>query len=478
MEPLLLRVVVMINEQALQLSKDEAFLSLSLSNLVSLISQKGLVHNASLLQSCIQWALADESSRKHEFSTLLRHFCLAEYNPAYLKQMLNTYSKTLITDPAMQQEIINVITSSFYYVDIQHLGKDNEKLARIFHFNPTSHTLMNIGTVHGRLPWPHLLGGKCMTELDIFCSDGIHCALLNLVNLKVTHLPSLPESAEIVQAVAMRTKVFIYVIVPFEKRKMHFDHWQDCSSAELYASYGACIACVDTSIFLMLPVSISSLLRTVLSSGLVGKLLCYDLKKQHKSDTADSPANVKQSACALSESSCACALSESSCALSPESTKKEKFLCYDTVKKSFSCRPKPPYEICRLFEPIHAVTINKDIYFWNRRNGVFHYSTTEDSWTRIASPGTYGHPFCMKGKLAVLRLHDQDEDPMEDEPSEKFDLAVLRLHDQDEDPMEDEPSEKFDLILYDNATDTWELSSLNLGLKLRWESFYEVFSSY
>ena len=242
MEHLLLRIADMINEQALKLSKDEAFLSLSLSNLVSLISQKGLVHNASLLESCIQWALADESSRKHEFSMLLCHFRLAECNPAYLKQMLNTYKKTLITDFVTQQEIIHLITSSFYVVDIQRLDKNNGKLARIFHFNPTSHTLINIGTVHSRVPWPDLSGGTCMTELGIFCSDGIYCALLNPVNLKVTHLPSLPQSVKMVHVVAMRTKVFIYVHVPFEKRKMHFDHWQDCSSAELYASYTARIA--------------------------------------------------------------------------------------------------------------------------------------------------------------------------------------------------------------------------------------------
>ena len=70
-----------------------------------------------------------------------------------------------------------------------------------------------------------------------------------------------------------------------------------------------------------------------------------------------------------------------------------------------------------------------------------------------------GHTFCMKGKLAVLRPHAQDIDPMEDEPSEKFDLKV-----------------------YDNATDTWELNSLNLGPNgaecCRWESEHRVFSSY
>ena len=435
MEYLLLRIAYMINEQAGNISKDKAFLSLSLSNLGSLLSQEGLVHNASLLESCIQWVLADESSRKHKFSTLLCRFRLAECNPAYLKQMLNTYSGTLITDLMMQQEIIAAITSSFYFVD-NHEDLDGRlQPLRIFHFNPTSRTLMNIGTLHDTLPWQkELYSGKCMTDSGIFCFDGRRCALINLVNLKVTPLPSLPESAEAVTAVAMGTKVFVYmsVLVPFKKRHSH--HWQDCTSTELYATSSACITCVDTSVFLILSSFPNDCME---STRYVGKLLCYDLKKKHQSGTVDSTASVKQSPCAMS----------------PESTK-GKFLCYDTVNKSFSCRSEPPYKISHhsTFIILRAVSVDKDIYF-PIKNDLFHYSTTEDSWTKTTSPGVYHHEFCMEGKLAVLDrcLHDRCLSPLCGE---------------------------FDLKVYDNATDKWELSSLNLGLKFRQKSHYSVFSSY
>ena len=388
MEHLMLRIADMINEQALNISKDEAFLSLSLSNLVSLVSQKGLVHNASLLKSCINWALADESLHKHEFSTLLCHFRLAECNPACLKEMLNTYSETLITDLAVQQEIINAITSSFYLGDNKNYGKSQ----RIFHFNPTSQTLINIGTVHDRLPWyVELYQGKCITDLGIFCSDGKRCALINLVNLKITHLPSLPESATVTTAIAMGSKVFIYVIM--SSRKKHSDHWEDCSLPELYAARLARITCIDSSIFLILCPGISFYIGQESSSQNVGKLLCYDLRREHKSDTADSPATVKQSPCAM--------------ALSPESMKGN-FLCYDTVTKSFSYRSEAPQssrDISPLPEFPRVVAVDKDIYLLNAFS-MLCYSTTEDSWKQPTRPRLYppSHAFCLKGKLAVLGL--------------------------------------------------------------------------
>ena len=108
----MLRVVDTINKEVVKISRSEEFLSLSLSNLVSLISQKGLIHSASLLESCIQWDLADESSHKNEFSSLLCHIHFAECNIVYLKQMLNIYSNTLITDSAMQEKIIYATTES------------------------------------------------------------------------------------------------------------------------------------------------------------------------------------------------------------------------------------------------------------------------------------------------------------------------------------------------------------------------------
>ena len=351
--------------------------------------------------------------------------------------MLNTYSETLIGDLATQQKVIAAITSSFYFVDIQKCDKDNGRLQRIFHFNPTSHTLIDIGTVHERLPYHReLYRGKCITDFGMFCSDGRRCALINLVNLKVTHLPSLPESAKVVTAVAMGSKVFLYVMVPFKTRKKHFDHWDDCALPELYATSSTRITSIDTSIFLILsPELILDCLFSP-SSGkdvYVVKLLCYDLKKKHKSDIAESPASVKQSPCAI--------------ALSPESARSN-FLCYDTVNKSFSYRSETPHDISSLPEFPRVVAVVKDIYFLTSFH-MFCYSTTEDSWKKITNRRhrPTRHAFCLKGKLAVLGLGRSS-------------------------------TGEFDLEVYDNKTDTWELSSVNMGQKFEWGLYYNVFSSY
>ena len=266
----------------------------------------------------------------------------------------------------------------------------------------------------------------------------------------------------------MGSKVFIYVIVPFETRKKHLDHWEDCSLPELYAAHLARITCIDSSIFLILPPDISFHSCPKPTRKNVGKLLCYDLRREHKSDTADSPATVKQSPCAT--------------ALSPESTTSN-FLCYDTVNKSFSYRsdPRDPRDMISWSKFPHVVAVNKDIYLLTASN-MFCYSTTEDSWKKLTGPAAVHRPchaFCMKGKLAVLGLGPQS---LQAAKTHCYAGATaLLVHFRPRHFRSNIcPTLIAELVLevYDNATDTWELSSLNPGLKFATTPDYNVFSSY
>ena len=61
--------------------------------------------HTTVLQGFINWTLADESSRKHEFSHLLGQLQLTKCNPAYLKHVLNTYGTTLTIDQGICAEV-------------------------------------------------------------------------------------------------------------------------------------------------------------------------------------------------------------------------------------------------------------------------------------------------------------------------------------------------------------------------------------
>ena len=100
-----------LDTQFMEISRTKEFQSLSLSELISLISHKEMIHSVPVLKGCVRWIQEDESSRKHDVSALLSHIRFSECNPAYVKRMLKTYSDSLITDQATQTHIQEMIAS-------------------------------------------------------------------------------------------------------------------------------------------------------------------------------------------------------------------------------------------------------------------------------------------------------------------------------------------------------------------------------
>ena len=192
-----------------QISRSEDFRSLSLSDLISLISHKEVIHRASILNGCIRWIQEDESSRKPYFSILLSHIRLTECYPGYLKHMLITYSDSLITDKATQAQIQEMIASSI--ILIGPIEKDRWwHVRKVFCVNMAHHTVIQIDKC---LEW--LFSGHanlcCNTDSGIlfYSSGGYECGLLDLVSLNATKQLSLKNCVSCMSAVPMGSKIFM-----------------------------------------------------------------------------------------------------------------------------------------------------------------------------------------------------------------------------------------------------------------------------
>ena len=213
MEHVVLRITELINAHFTQISSSKEFKSLSLSVLISFLSHKNITHNITILEGCIRWVQTDEPSRKHDFSVLLSHIRFNECNPAYLKRMLNTYNDSLITDQAIQAQIQEAITSSFILIG----GYDEytRKDRKVYYVNLTSHTMSEIGKYPDELTWYEC--ARCVTDSGIFYGGGrrghadvtSECVLLDLVDLTITSLPSLPAPTYGGRAAAVGSKVFM-----------------------------------------------------------------------------------------------------------------------------------------------------------------------------------------------------------------------------------------------------------------------------
>ena len=120
MEFVVLKIIKrFVNTHFLEVSRSKEFLSLSLSTLISLISHKDVIHQEAILEGCIRWIQADESSRKQDFSVLLNTIRLHEFNPVYLKHMLTTYSDSFFADQASRTKVQDVIASSVILIGAQ-----------------------------------------------------------------------------------------------------------------------------------------------------------------------------------------------------------------------------------------------------------------------------------------------------------------------------------------------------------------------
>ena len=312
----------LMNSKFSEISKCKEFMSLSLSNLISLITYKSITHNTTLLKGCIRWALVDESSRKHEFGILISHICLPKCNPAYLKHILSTYRKTLLTDQATRTKINEVISSSFILVTREYHFTNGTR--KVFSVNMTTCTVSEIGTYPDKFAWDNF--AYCFTNSGIFCVDGYnssleaisHYSLFDLVTLKITSLPSFPHGRRYGSAVGMGNKVFMIDRQQVNCRSIQCldlkdKTWTMCSPSEELLE--KCVACVDPFIF-------------VLSDN--GRLLSYD-----------------------------------------------------TEKNSWSCRADHPHK--SYLANARSVAVNKDIYFVDSYHHL-RYSTTEDKWSTIAKP--------------------------------------------------------------------------------------------
>ena len=324
MEHVKQKIIDLMNSQFSKISECKEFTSLSLSNLISLITYKGITHNNALLEGCIRWALIDECSRKHELDILINHICLPKCNPAYLKHILNTYGETLLTDQATQTKINEVISSSIILISRMHRYLDRTKM--VFSVNITAHTVSQIGTSPyiNQLPESDIAHG--FTNSGIFCGGGwvssnwkgtSNCSLFDLVTLEITSLPSFPKPTRYGSAVGMGNKVFMIEGNQRDCRSIQCldlkdKQWTRCSPCKELLK--KCVACVDSFIF-------------VLSRN--GRLLSYD-----------------------------------------------------TEKNSWNYRAYHSRE--RLIYTSAAV-VNKDIHFVSR-NLHLRYSTTEDKWSTFAKP--------------------------------------------------------------------------------------------
>ena len=197
MEHVILRITELINANFTDFSRSRQFKSLSLSTLIPLISHKNILHKVAVLEGCIGWVQAKKSSRQQEFSTLLSHIRCNECNPAYLKRMLHTYSDSLAADQATKAKIQEAIASSFILI-----GRSNTP-TKVFYVNLDSNTVSEIGCITDF----GILYGSGSKGSDMVVTDG--CLLLDLVSLKVRHLPSLPECLYRSRAVAMGSKIFM-----------------------------------------------------------------------------------------------------------------------------------------------------------------------------------------------------------------------------------------------------------------------------
>ena len=116
LEHVISKIIDMIDTRFSEISTSKEFLALSLSNLIAFISHKGILHKAAILEGCIRWVQADEASRKHDFSVLMRHIRFNECNRTYLKRMLKTHRDSLIEDKAVQELIQHAMASSFILI--------------------------------------------------------------------------------------------------------------------------------------------------------------------------------------------------------------------------------------------------------------------------------------------------------------------------------------------------------------------------
>ena len=156
-----------LNPLFMEISRSEEFRSLSLSNLISLISHKEMIHSVVVLEGCIRWIQEDESSRKHDVSALLSHIRFNGYNPAYVKRMLKTYSDSLITDQATKAHIQEMIASSFILIGAHESRPTKRRKA--FSVNLASHTVTEVGTCPEQLFRSCHPRACCNIDASIFC---------------------------------------------------------------------------------------------------------------------------------------------------------------------------------------------------------------------------------------------------------------------------------------------------------------------
>ena len=289
-----------LNTQFMEISRTKDFQSLSLSELISLISNKEVIHSVPVLEGCIRWIQEDESSRKHDVSMLLSHIRFNECNPAYVKHMLKTYRDSLITDQATQAHIQEVIAASFILIGAQGCGRNFIGYSsKVFCVNISSHTVREIGNCPEcfyRIQH-HLC---CNTDSGIFYCPGSsnsptsECRLLDLVTLKAITLPSLPNLVYCKSAVAMGSKIFMIGDDALENERDRGDmffwyldlqdgHWTKCCQLGQHfrCAEVAYLVSVDSFIFYIGVPLLGCNEQIILS--------CYDVEKKTWSERAGSP---------------------------------------------------------------------------------------------------------------------------------------------------------------------------------------------
>ena len=332
-----------------EVSRNEDFLSLSLSNLISLISRNDIPHTTILLQDCIEWAQANGyAQRTQELCFLISYIDFSKCNPAILKHLL----EQVITDQYIRSQLQDVISSSIIiigYCTYSLLRKDLPRVRGYYPYYPevgkmilainlTSHIVADIRKQPDELSdyFP-----ACRTsDSRIFYRSGSKCALLDVGDCSVTHLPSSTVSYT-APAVAVGHKIF--TLVPHINNNIAF-HYLDLRQEEWNLSAQTESNPVSSSTPVM--AAVDSLILIFLDGG--------------------------------------------------------KLLCYDTENNSWSTRADPPVqhhgEAC-------AVAIHKDIYFVGGRIlRCLRYNTTNDTWTTIASPpgGYYCYAASVKDRPLLL----------------------------------------------------------------------------
>ena len=370
MEHVLQRARKKIIAQFALLSRSKAFESLRFSDLNVLIHT---LHNdvtqTALLQCFVHWTLADESSRKHEFSHLLGHLQLTKCNPAYLKHVLYTCGTTVTIDQTIRAEVEKVIVHSLIFVTIS--TGDAWKLFTVSLARQTCNYYS--GTKIGEIPEVAPYHPLCYVTdagTKVFCIHGLNCALLDLANLAITHLPSLPFKFQMAlplnkaRAAAVGRKVFFFARTSKEYipcLDLTKKEWTMCKgfavssawSTQPWSIHSLCVVSVDSAIF----------------------MLCYTYSAGGKF-----------------------------C---------DKLMCYDTETDTWRQRADPPYNTTYT-QWKFAVAINKDIYYvckkYERKQkcdeetvSVLCYNIMEEKWTTLAQPRLF---FCLfatniKGILAL-----------------------------------------------------------------------------